>query len=386
MYIVLRGDDMADEQLLILKMLEDGKITAEQATELLTLVGRKPSSPADAPSPDPRRLQRELRQEERRAVRQQNRSLREEERQARRQIKHETKRWTNPTEKGSLDHVGQAVQSSLFRLGLPFGGSRGFVFSKDLDGEFIGDRAEVGVQNTNGQISIQPSPDKKWHLRLTVKVRADDANAARSLAESLVTIRYDDSILSVESRRLFGQNAVVDIELQLPLGSRLRLQSSCTNGTISLHGVSGERLLLHTVNGKINAEQFGVESIEAHSVNGGIWLTGTARKVKCRAANGRIRVQTVSAQDAELELETVNGSIEAILPTGEQLGYQVEAATTAGAVHVDLPDVLRNESSRPGRRRVQAESRKLKSKQMVHAVHAKSVSGRIAIYTEGGVR
>ncbi len=377
---------MADEQLLILKMLEDGKITAEQATELLTLVGKKPSPTVAAPSPDPRRAQRDLRQEERRALRQQSRSLREEERQVRRQIKHETKRWTNPVEKGSLEQVGHAVQSSLLKLGLPFGGSRGFVFTKELEGEFAGERAEVGVQNTNGQISIHQSQDNKWHLRLTVKVRADEPNAARSLAESLVTVKYADNLLSVESKRLFGQNAVVDVDLQLPRANGLRLQSSCTNGTINLTGVSGERLLLSTVNGKINAEGFGAESIETHSVNGGIWLTGVARKVKCRAANGRIHLQTTSESDAELELETVNGSIEAILPVGEQLGYRVDAASTAGAVTVSLPDVLKDESTRPGRRRVHAESRRSKSRSMMQVVQAKSVSGRITIHTEGGVR
>jgi len=377
---------MADEQLLILKMLEDGKITAEQATELLTLVGKKTSPPADAPSPDSRRVQRDLRQEERRALRQQSRTLREEERQVRRQMKHETKRWTNSAEKASLGQVSHAVQSSLLKLGLPFGGGRGFVFTKELEGEFAGERAEVGVQNTNGQILIRPSQDNKWHLRLTVKVRADEPNAARSLAESLVTVKYADNLLAVESKRLFGQNAVVDVDLQLPKASRLRLQSSCTNGTISLSGISGDRLLLSTVNGKINAEGFGAENIEAHSVNGGIWLLGVARKVKCRAANGRIHVQTTSERDAELELETVNGSIEAILPEGEHLGYRVDAASTAGAVTVNLPDVLRDESTRPGRRRVHAESRRLKSKTMTHVVHAKSVSGRITINAEGGVR
>lgn len=377
---------MADEQLLILKMLEDDKITAEQATELLTLVGRKYSPLIDDPSLDPRRLQGELRQDERRAIRQQSRSLREEERQVRRQIKHETKRWANSGERSSLDHVGQVVQNYLLKLGLPFGGGRGFVFTKELEGEFSGERAEVGVKNTNGQISIKQSPDSRWRLRLTVKVRADELNVARSLAESLVVVKYADNMLSVESKRLFGQNAVVDVDLQLPKGSRPRLQASCTNGTINLNGVSGERLLLHTVNGKVNAEGFGTESIEAHSVNGGIWMIGAARKVKCRAANGRIYVQTASDQDVELELETVNGSIEVILPQGEHLGYRVEAASTAGSVNVDLPDILREESTRPGRRRLNAESRKLKAKSVVHAVHAKSVSGRITIHIEGGVR
>lgn len=378
---------MADEQLLILKMLEDGKITAEQATELLTLIGkRSPSRVNPSQLAESRRVQRELRQEERRVLRQQARSLREEERQVRRQIKREAKRYSDLGQTGPADSLGRTVQNSLFMLGLPLGGGRSFVFTKELDGKFVGERPEIGVRNTNGRIVIENSQDDRWHLRLTVRVRADGADEARGLAESLVSVKHADTALSVESKRLFGQNAGVDIDLLLPCGIRPRLQASCTNGTINLIGITGEKLVLHTVNGKVKAQEFQTESIEAHSVNGGIWLAGAGQQIKCRAANGRIQLLYAGESSARVELETVNGAIDVSLPLGEQVGYQVDAASTAGAVEVNLPNVLREGRTRPGRRSVQAESRDLKSKSLVQSVQAKSVSGRITIQAEGGVR
>ncbi|MGI6359161.1 MAG: DUF4097 family beta strand repeat-containing protein [Bacillota bacterium] len=379
---------MADEQLLILKMLEEGKITAEQAAELLSLVGKRPAKVgAQRQSPHLEQTTPVAPDAEQERYRQLSKQVREEERQARRQIKREAKRAA--AEIKSLpqsDRLGKSLHKSLQMLGISLGGSRSFTFTKDLDGTFSVHNPEIGIQNTNGHVRIGHSEDERWHLKLSARVRADSAAVAKELSDGLVIVSPDSRGLRVESRRFFGQNAVVDIELNLPRQLQPQITVSCTNGTVNLIGIQGERAKLHTVNGKIRAEGFRMEHLEAHAVNGGIQLQGFGEQLECRAANGRLQLALSSAERARLELETVNGSIELALPPGNRVGYQVSASSTVGNIQVDLPDLQWDEKSRPGRRKLEASSRDLVSKEQVQSIRAKTVSGTIRIHLGEGLR
>lgn len=379
MYIERGGDGMADEQLLILKMLEDGKINAAQATELLTLVGPRFSDPAviDSKLVDHLGEERHL-----------NRLVREEERRARRQVKHDTRQEQasvglrpNPP----INSLEWTVQKSLQRLGIPLGGNTGLAAAKELSGEFCTDHPEVSVQNTNGRINIQPSHDNHWHLTLDIRGRAMNAEMAKELIDNLITVSQSDSSLEVHSRRLFGQNAAADISLSLPPAIKQRLSISCTNGTINLTGLTSHQMVLRTVNGKIAADGFSTKELEAHSVNGGISLSGTSARIRCRAANGRVDVRVKGNASAELELETVNGPILVSLPQHDSLGYQVEAESMVGGIDIGLQNMTREERSRPAHRQVRAKSQDLKAKESRQSVKAKTVSGGIRIYGEGEV-
>lgn len=370
---------MADEQLFILKMLEDGKITAEQATELLTLVGPRRSDPTVN---DFKPVDRQIEE------RQLNRLVREEERGARRQVKHDARREQASTEIGSRQptiSLQRTVQKSLQMLGIPLGGNTGLAVAKEMSGEFNTDHPQVSVQNTNGRISIQPSHDNRWHLTLDVRGRAVNAETARELVENLVTVSHSDSALYVQSKRLFGQNAAADISLSLPRAAEQRLSVSCTNGTISLTGLASESMELRTVNGKIAADDFDTKELEAHSVNGGISLSGTGSRISCRAANGRVDVQVKGTTSAELELQTVNGSIFVRLPKDDSLGYQVDAESTVGSIELHLANVVQEERTRPAHRQVWAQSQDLKTMEFRQSVKARTVSGGIRIYGEGEV-
>lgn len=370
---------MADEQLMILKMLEDGKITAEQATELLNLVNRQRAAATENRAPERTRTEQQ----------QLDHLVREEARKARRQVKQQV-RATSRLERqarhipspGSLERT---VQKSLEMLGLSFGGGQGFAFAKDMQGQFTASNPRVTVQNTNGKVILGQSRDQEWHLTLEVRVRSGSESAAREWAENLVSVQNSGSSLTIQSQRLFGQNAAADITLLLPVADRLRLAASCTNGTINLTKLVGEELALKTVNGKIVARQFQATEIEANSVNGGIELAGLARRIHCRAANGRVTVLVDSSEAAELDLQTVNGPITAHLSTAPQVGYQVDAESTAGRIDVALPDLVRDEKLRPGHRQVRAKSRQRDRSTVLQSVKAKTVSGRITILGEGEV-
>jgi DUF4097 and DUF4098 domain-containing protein YvlB len=365
---------MADEQLLILKMLEDGKINAEQATELLTLTGQTHVSHTDSRS-ETQQLDRIVHEEARRARRQVKQQVRDE---STRSIRHTGSARTI----GSLE---RSAQKSLQLLGLPFGGSQSFAFSKQLSGRFESSGPQCTVHNTNGRITVTSSSDEEWHLTLKVRVRADNESAAKQRAESLISLEHSPVALHVQSARLFGQSSVSDIELQLPLNWGGELSVSCTNGTIDLGHFVGEQLSLKTVNGKILAADLQANAVVASSVNGGIEISGYAANITCRTANGRISLDVGVTKAARLDVQTVNGAINVLLPEQDDLGYCIDAESTAGGIELLLPDLVRKEHSRAARRQTKAKSRELKSKPTVQSVKARTVAGKISILGKGQV-
>lgn len=370
---------MAGEQMLILRMLEEGKITADQAVGLLEALGHgsvDTASPSAVTQPGQQSLSRVVREEERK-VRQ---AVREEAAQAReiaREARTEARRIMNDTQRSRPE---KTIMSSLRALGIPLGGSKEFSFTRSVNGKFATANPCVRLQNTNGRIEINPSADEQWQLRLLTRVRADNQDSAQALADKLVHIESDEQLLAVEAQRMFGQNASVTMELLLPRRNYDDLGVVTTNGTIQLTEAAATRMTLKTVNGKVIGEELRADDLQASSVNGSVTIDGAIHRIQARAANGRITVEITEAMNAELDLKSVNGTIKVELPETASIGYQLDISTTAGSIKHDLPDlVVSEEQKRPGRRKLVAASPDLAAKQLRQTVKASTVSGTIRI-------
>ena len=108
-------------------------------------------------------------------------------------------------------------------------------------------------------------------------------------------------------------DVAVRFRVMLPKG--VKLDASTVNGPVDVEGGHGA-LALATVNGRIHAHTHG--PIRASTVNGSIDAT----------------IQTLAKLD-DVELRTVNGSIEAELPAG--INAELDASTVSGRVNTELP-------------------------------------------------
>ena len=370
---------MAEEQILILRMVEEGKITADQAVELLAAVNKQAQQQASVPAPANRQQERDVQ----RLVREQERQARKAARQQA-QAKERTRTRKETVKTRGRQGPQQTIMASLRALGVPVGG-REFAFERELTGEFEGDAIAVRVQNTNGKVRIIPSADDHWHLRLKTRVRASNEADAESLAAKLVSVAAEADILTVEAQRMFGQNASSDIELELPQRSLADMHVSTTNGTINVEGLQGDDVTLKTVNGRVIAQELDLGRLVVSSVNGSLHVAGFAEDLQCKAANGKIMVELLRNANSILDLQTVNGTVAVELPVDESIGYQVNAATTTGSIKLGLEGLqIREQQKRPGRNTLVAESVDFAEKEVRQVVQARTVSGAVSINLERG--
>lgn len=89
-----------------------------------------------------------------------------------------------------------------------------------------------------------------------------------------------------------------------------------------------------TVNGAIRAEDMG-GPVHANSVNGAIRVGGNG-EISASAVNGAIRASVVGRNDdAPVELDTVNGTIDLYVP--ENVNADVSVSAVNGQISTDLP-------------------------------------------------
>ncbi len=366
---------------MILKMLEEGKITPEQAVELIAAVGKGASSEwqeaalAQVIPQKDRDLKRIVREEERRARQQ----VKDESRRSRSAVREALREIRNNLPRG-IEH---SLVQSLRGIGPGLGG-REYSFQHDYSGQFSGGLATINIQNTNGHINLVKSTDDQWHLTLAVRVRADNEAAARAAAKKLIAVTSGDESIVVTAQKLFGQNASANITLKLP-DVPASIRSTSTNGTINVANVSGQEFLLKTVNGKVIVDGVTATQIEAGAINGSIIISADTSMLKCKGANGRVEAELRTVGDAQVELSTVNGAIHVTLPADHRIGFIVNADSTAGSVKVAIPGANeRDDVHRPGKRSVRAQSQDLEGKPFKQSIRARTVSGKIRIHTEGG--
>lgn len=174
-------------------------------------------------------------------------------------------------------------------------------------------------------------------------------------------------------------NVSSDLEIHLPAGSKIEIESFSANitvtevtGSVSAETVSGSisvsgparEVSAHTVQGAIEITG-AVKSVEVEGVNGPVTVKGATGTVNANTVDGRLAVTGASleraeleavsgpivfegslAQDADLSVQTVSGNVDLSLPAS--LSADVSISTFSGAVQNDFGD--QSSRSHRGRR------------------------------------
>jgi len=176
------------------------------------------------------------------------------------------------------------------------------------------------VETFNGSIRVRGGDDSRVHVVAQKYVRSDDPDDARATMAALnVQVSHDNGGLVLRAPhppRDGVRETGVTFEITMPRSADLRLVT--TNGEIEVEDVRGDDKL-HTTNGRITVSR-GDGSVDAETTN------------------GAIRVELVNVTPSRpLRFVTTNGSITLNLP--QSLSADVDASTTNGSIHNDLPIV-----------------------------------------------
>lgn len=359
-----------EERMHILRMLEEGKITADQAAALLEALGDEGSrTPGGArehagagakASTAARELGakgQELASQVREAIRAAMRSVphvADELRENWHEVRHDIQQALREIKREIKEELGRGPLVDMSGLAELFQNLRGVTkwpaheSEEVLTGELSGEAPRVRLTTKNGSISMRGWEEPGYKVVLKKRVYVEDESEAQELARSAVSAAASSDSLEVAVHE--SSKISVSIEAWLPKDRRLALEATSQNGAVALEGVdllegslsttngavrvkeaSARRLRLNTVNGAISADESSVESLEASTTNGGVIWSGGAKEAKLSSVNGGLRVEAgfpgswgpVAA--TRYKLECVNGSMRIAVPGDPAVGVKLEA-------------------------------------------------------------
>ncbi|QOY36970.1 DUF4097 family beta strand repeat-containing protein [Anaerobacillus isosaccharinicus] len=319
---------MQEERKMILKMIEDGKITAEEGVSLLKELG-------ETEKKEPKReantyLSNDVDWENGHDYR----------------GKYSQPSFTNRF----TDFIEQAVQKiKEFDLDLNFGNS------VEIDHIFHhrdSNISRVDIAVENGSVNFVPWDENDVRVECKVKVyREKEVEAARKYFLEEVSFNVTDDKLRFKSReKSLKINAIVYIprkdfeevklytfngQLNGDVIEAARFEAKTVNGRISIDKLSGSKVTLETVNGSITVNKLAAEKVEAKTVHGTIHLPVTGGEADVETLNGTIKYKLTEKVKSKAYLKTTTGSIEITIPS--EMKTEGEFKTVVGGFTCDLP-------------------------------------------------
>jgi len=238
---------------------------------------------------------------------------------------------------GKMAGMGAGIADGVMKL-LEMFPWVGVEFSDSLtrEGQFRGEGPwEVDVEFANGRLEVEGWDGPGWRLEVETRARGRETRNATDL----VTVEAGDRSLKVRSARMFGGGYSVSGVVKLPPGEYV-LRGTTSNGRMRARAIRCQVLDFDTSNGRIELDGVEGDRVELETSNGAIVARLSARKLVAVTSNGSIRVEPQDIEQDSYELRTSNGSIRLICPDREA-GYRVDATTSLGGITVELPGLAR---------------------------------------------
>ena len=362
---------LSEEKLLILKMLEEGKITSEEAAKLIDALesGAKQST-ADNTS----RQQRTA-------------SYQDEVFRMREKINEWRKDFKSNYNQKDFDRMVEDFATKAEKLGKNLAATTFGIVDKMVD--FVGsyvdtnsfnmfgsykiiDRSfetvaaegmDISIEGVNGNILVKKHLDNKIIIRSKVRSPLENADAILVFNEaggaaSLVLNKIGN--ISVSHEVFLPVVKFKNIKLETTNG-RIYVEDSLSeafnavtkNSHVELMGVNSDRISVNTKNAKIQISYVIGRDIDINTNNSIIDVKHIkARNIKAITMNGRILVENVQnhegTQEISLDLKTTNGGIKVNMNDMDNKGYKVRAKTTNGGINLLIPEMLYHNMNRQG--------------------------------------
>lgn len=296
---------MEEEKMFVLKMLEKGKITAEEAYKLLEALEGSDNSYSE-------KKQRIDFQE---------------------RLKEKMKKLDAFSEKmGILSDIPKEVEKGLEEIDERidkihkkdwgtsivekilnfFEEDEGQKFEKELEFKDVKENTSVDVEISNGKVRVE-GWDRDY-IYVNIKY------TAKNKVEEGMHVNYDEGFLKIENDKRVKTSK---IEIYLPIMRYKEVKLEVVNGKIVVGDIQSENMILETVNGDITVKNMSFEKGRLSTVNGGVFVEDLK----------------VNSPNSLLKVETTNGSVRINLGE-ENVEVSYELKTAAGKCNVDLPDAL----------------------------------------------
>lgn len=324
---------MKEERKRILKMVEEGKLTVDEALTLMEELEKAQQTADQKKAQMINELSTVVQFEE---------AKKEEPFQARYQ--------------STKDKIFEFVDSALkkikeFDFDFNFGQSvdishifqHGNIELKDID---------VDIANGSVKIAVWDQPDVRVECQAKV-YRVDNQDQARqnflrdvnfSAEGQKLKFATQQKWMKLEAVMFIPKTQYERIRVRLFNGSITGgdmnvddLRAKTANGKIALERIQGKRAEIETANGKINVENSLLDELEAETINGAIRLEGDFKKSEAQSFNGNISYNLSGGRCEWIHAKTTSGAVDLFVP--ETLPVNGELKTNLGGFNLKLTGV-----------------------------------------------
>ena len=397
---------LSEEKMMILKMLQEGKISTEDAAKLLEALERGArQTPNENTSTKQQRPQQNY-NDEIAKMRDRINDWKSDFKKSydQKDFDRMVDEFSTKAEKigknvaattfGFVDKMVDFVSSVVDTGNFNIFGNMG-VIEKNFEAE-ANDGMDLDLEGLNGQIFIKKHQESK--IIIKSKIRS-------LLADAENTIVYSDTGNAISLKINKTPNLSVSHEIFIPSVkfNKIRIETSngriyvedsasgefesiSKNGSIDLMGVSSDKISVSTRNAKISLNYVAGKDIDINTNNSLIDVKNIkAGMFKAATTNGRILVENVQnitdIPEAVITLKTTNGDIKANINDMDNKAYKVKAQTTNGNVNLLIPELVYHNTNRQGGcgNFVEAESSGYDNHPQKVNINAETVNGYIEI-------
>lgn len=221
---------------------------------------------------------------------------------------------------------------------------------------------DINIEGINGNILIKKHLESKIVIKTKIKSPQNNAdeilvfnnegavslslNKASNVSVAhevfIPAIKFNKIILTTKNGKIYVEDSISD-----------SLEVHTKNSSIDLMGVSSDSISMKTRNGKVQVGYVISKNIDIATSNSIIDVKNIKVKtLNAVTTNGRIFIEnTQSNQDipqVDLNLKTINGSIKVNMNDMENKGYKVKAQTGKGAVSLLIPEMTYHTVTKQG--------------------------------------
>ncbi|MBY0222783.1 MULTISPECIES: DUF4097 family beta strand repeat-containing protein [Sporosarcina] len=354
---------MQNERRRILTLLEEGKITADEALKLLEALGKQTESTVQDEKPSTAQHSDLHTEQDHRWFDEQQKK----------------KESTNPqdtTDESSADDFFEDIRKEFMTAGdrfmqfmdtavqrvktfdfeAPFGKSVSFTHTENKTAE---DVEEIIIHIDHGKVEVLPSDGDEITAKFSVKhFNHDSETEARAqFLDKLLFVKDGNKLRIGSDLKMVQVNVQLYVPSQQPyrkLSVRL-LNGGCTvekvdfdnlriktaNGKIECAHIRFDEAELETANGMVRLLKVRGNKLEAETLNGRVYVDGELIDIDAKSLNGNVSLTTTSTEATRLDAKSISGTVELYIPS--TLGLRGEITSNMGKLDLQLKDVSRVE-------------------------------------------
>ncbi|MGE6630179.1 DUF4097 family beta strand repeat-containing protein [Bacillus sp. NPDC077027] len=233
-------------------------------------------------------------------------------------------------------------------------------FGQSIDVEHIfqfkdASLSQLDIQLANGSLNVMPWDDGDVRAECHAKIyRAEGQEQARQqflnqldcgLEGDKFFIRTDKKTMKVNVTLYIPSIQYDKIKVKLfngPIrGEKLKvkeLAAKTTNGVVSFASLQADKAGIETANGQIKLADHECGMIEAETINGLIDLRGKSETIDVQSFNGNISVQLSDEACRSIYAKTTTGSVDLNIPS--ECAVTAELKSNLGSISQDLHDAV----------------------------------------------